>query len=96
MPADFRLFDKKAEIFLPHATTAEDNQPGKRGFSTLELAGRLNDGVTLEQARDDVKTIAATLAQDYARLNDGWTLRLIPLSEVMSGDTRGTLPLVGW
>jgi len=91
MPAGFRLLDQKAEIFIPHALSVDEASARGRGFSTLFLAGRLNDGVSIEQGRSDVEAIAARLAEQYAVLNNGWTLRLIPLAEQMSGDTRGTL-----
>ena len=91
MPPGFRLLDKTADVFVPHALTPNEASLAGRGIATLELVGRLNDGVSIEQARTDVEAIAQRLAEQYATYNAGWTLRLVPLSDQILGNTRETL-----
>lgn len=91
MPPGFQLLDKRADIFLPHAFAPAVVGPEGRGAATMELAGRLNDGVTIEQARADVEAIGLRLAEQFPLIDKGWTLRIFPLTEQMTGDTRSTL-----
>ena len=53
----------------------------KRGGHYLTLVGRLADGVTREQAQAELSTIAAALAREYPKENEGWGVRLVPLAE---------------
>ena len=91
MPPSFRLLDKPSDIFVPQAFAPAELGLDGRGRGIYELAGRLNDGVTLEQARSDAEAIAARLSEQYADLNKGWVLRVVPLSEQLLGNTRGSL-----
>ena len=91
MPPGFRLLDKTSDIFVPHALTPVESSEVGRGRATLELVARLNDGISIEQARSDVEAIAARLAEQHNDINNGWTLRLLPLAEQLLGNTRGTL-----
>ena len=91
MPPGFQLLDKQADIFTPHALSADEASLKGRGFSTLELIGRLNSGVSLEQARSDLEAVATRLAEQYPRVNTGWTMKVVPMAEALTGDTRSTL-----
>ena len=53
--------------------------------------GRLKEGVTLAQAQADTDLIAAQLEQQYPDSNTGWSLRLIPLREILVGGSRTML-----
>jgi putative ABC transport system permease protein len=58
--------------------------------------GRLRPGVSLEQARAGMDTIAARLEQQYPDTNTGWRVQLVPLHEQLVGNIRpALLVLVG-
>lgn len=89
MPADFRLLDGTSEAWF----SADLNQGDlvKRGLHTLRVIGRLNDGVTVEQASADLASVASKLAEEFPDMNGGWTTQLVPLNEHLIGDIRSTL-----
>src|SRR5438067_5938272 len=55
------------QIWVPLAFPAEE--AAQRGNHYLEVIGRLKPGVTLAQARAEMETIAARLAQQYPEEN---------------------------
>ena len=60
------------------------------------VAGRLKDGVSRQQAQDNMKTLAAQLAREYPADNQGRTVALIPLAEsLIQPDSRSGFVLVG-
>jgi predicted permease len=65
----------------------------RRGRYTMVIA-RLRDGVTVEQAQADLKTVAAWLATEYPAFNTGWTTNVVPLMEQVVGSSRSVLALV--
>ena len=52
MPRGFDVHDQRVELWQP--ITIDPAHPGGRGSHSLYLIGRLKDGVTLAQARDDL------------------------------------------
>jgi predicted permease len=61
---------------------ATDSRVRERGRRWMFLTGRLKDGVTLDQARSQMSTIAARLAQEYPDVNKNLDVALVPASEV--------------
>lgn len=59
---------------------------GPRDARNLRFLARLKDGVTFEQAATEVSAIGAALANEYPRTNGGWTIRLVPVSDLIGGD----------
>jgi predicted permease len=60
------------------------------------VAGRLKDGVTRQQAEDNMKTLTAQLAREYPADNRGRTVALIPVSEsVIQPDSRHVFVMAG-
>jgi len=47
----------------------------------LDAVGRLRAGVTVEQARAEIATIAASLEAEYPATNKGWGVVVQPLHE---------------
>ena len=96
MPPSFRLLDQTAEIFVPQAIVPSAMTEEDRGRSVLDLVGRLNEGVSLEQAQTDLDSISARLGEAHTDLNKGWLLRIVPLTEKLLGNSRsGLLALFG-
>ncbi|HTY84706.1 MAG TPA: ABC transporter permease [Silvibacterium sp.] len=60
----------------------------RRGCHNLYGVARLKDGVTVETALADMKSIAAQLEKQYPNTNQGQGAAVIPLSEAIVGDVR--------
>jgi predicted permease len=58
------------------------------------VIARLKSGVTVEQARADMKSIEQQLISEYPMQNGGNTIRLVTLQESLVGDTRPSLLLL--
>lgn len=62
-----------------------------RNVHALANVARLRPGVTIEQARADLSTVAAQLAQAYPDSNTGWNATAVPIHEQTVGDIRPAL-----
>ena len=62
-----------------------------RGAHRLSVVGRLKDGVTIEQANADVRTIASRLEQQYPDDNTNRGARVEPLRDAIVADARPAL-----
>jgi putative ABC transport system permease protein len=78
MPASFR-FGGREPIWTPMAFTTQQAQ--NHGGHYLSAIGRLKPGVTLDQARAEMVTIAGRLATQYPEANAGWNVKLMSLLE---------------
>ena len=65
--------------------------PSQRGPYYLTGQARLKPGVTLEQARADLSTIARRIEQQNPLTNSNITFRAVPLEEAIVGDVRPAL-----
>ena len=90
MPPDFTLLGERTDFLIPYGWTMERlrSAPG-RGFS-YGLA-RLRDGISLEQASSDMKTIAAQLETEFPWRNARWSVTLVPVHEQMVDQIRPAL-----
>ena len=68
--------------------TNRGNHPGMYSFA------RMNRGVSIDQARTEMKAIAARLADQYPNTNKGNSIEVEPLLDAIVGDLRGTLVLL--
>jgi len=79
------------DVWIP--LTLSEN--AARDERTLRLIGRLRPGVSVPQASAEVRQIAERLARDYPKTNEGWTARVAPTREAMTGtDTWVVLSLL--
>jgi len=65
--------------------------PSRRGPYYLTGEGRLKPGVTLDQARAELATIAQRIHQLNPGTNANMTIRAVPLEEAIVGDVRPAL-----
>jgi putative ABC transport system permease protein len=92
LPSDFRFpgWESLAEpgllVPLSLGVTATD-----RGSYYLRAIGRLRDGVSITRAAEELNAIAAGLAEEYPETNRGRIARVIPLREIVLGDSAGLL-----
>lgn len=92
MPPAIELpgFDNwKDQLWVPLAFPSEEAQ--SRGNHYLEVIARLKSGVTLEQARAEMETISARLAQQYPADNLRIGSVVVPLHEEVVGNIKPAL-----
>jgi putative ABC transport system permease protein len=69
-----------AQIFLPMLI---DRAHESRGNHTLRVVGRLRHGGALEEARDEMRAVAAAMEQEFPATNTNWGVRIDTLSDTM-------------
>ena len=77
MPPRFK-FPELQNLWLPLSEFAVSQHRGARG---LDVFGRLRDGVTLAQARQEADAVAANLATAFPVTNKGWGALVRTMSE---------------
>jgi putative ABC transport system permease protein len=77
MPVGFS-FPENQKIWIPLGPSADTEPRTSRYLFTF---GRLKPGVTIDQAREELKSITAALGKLYPTTNDGWSAILRPLSD---------------
>jgi predicted permease len=75
------------EFWLPLSLMDKESRTRRVGH-TLDVVGRLKPGVDLAEARADMQTIAARLAQAYPATNRNIGVLLTPLREQLVGSLR--------
>ena len=88
MPESFRFPDKDAELWVPLAP--DPQLRNNRNALWLKAVGRLKPGVSLEQARADMSTIAGRLEQQYDFMS-GYGVNLVPIHDQVVGSVRPAL-----
>jgi putative ABC transport system permease protein len=95
LPSDFRHLeinpDRPADVF---STYRFDPVSANRGGHFIRGIGRLKDGVTLEQSRAEMDTIARRLEQQYPVSNINQGVRVDPLLDSMVGGSRPVVMLL--
>jgi putative ABC transport system permease protein len=88
MAPGFSYLDKSVDLWLPIGFSAQARTPRGRW---MNVAGRLKPGVTFEQAGQDMMRVHAELARMFPDFNTGWTARVVPLREELTGDVKPAL-----
>jgi putative ABC transport system permease protein len=88
MPAGFSILDKDVDVWTPAGFSAQHRTPQGRW---LMVIARLKDGVTFSRAQDDMTRVAGQLTQMFPNFDTGWTARVVPLKEQLTGDVRPAL-----
>src|SRR5688572_12939962 len=68
------------QIFVPLTIDAARENRGNR---VMRVVGRLGPGVSIEQARDDMRTIAAAIGNEFPASNKGWSVRVDSVYDTM-------------
>ncbi|HET9513370.1 MAG TPA: ABC transporter permease [Gemmatimonadales bacterium] len=71
-----------------------NDQGRSRRFHFLATFGRMREGVTLEQARQELETIGRRIAADFPDMNQGHLPQLVPLQLAGTNTARPVLWLV--
>ena len=88
MPPGFSYLDKTVDVWIPMGFTAQARTPRGRW---INVAGRLKAGVTFEQSQQDMTRVHAELTRMFPDFNTGWTARVVPLRQELTGRVRPAL-----
>jgi predicted permease len=89
LPREFHFAMRAAEFFTTiHGPTGCEQSRDCYGLYGL---GRLRDGVSLDAATAETRTMAARLEKEYPDFNTGRSARLVPIRDAIVGDIRPTL-----
>ena len=95
MPANFGWHiqkgtqaSKPADIWLPLQIT---NDLRRRRGRFAGAVARLKPGVPMDQAKQEMDTIGARLAQQYPEFNTNWGVNVVPLRTQVTGEIRKPL-----
>jgi predicted permease len=96
MPADFLLMGFTPQLWTPLTLSAADAAPAARQNRYLFLFARLAPGVTLDQARAEMRVYAQRAAQDFPDLEKRWEVgvRTLPDYLVYSFGIRNALAII--
>jgi putative ABC transport system permease protein len=89
MPAGFAFPSKETRLWRPLALTPR--QRANHGGFFLSSIGRLKPGITLEQARAEMRALAAHLETVYPESNRGYGIWVVRLLDQVVGTTRQAL-----
>ncbi len=91
LPPEFqlRLFEQEKQVYAPQAP--DEGWRQQRRATYLKVLGRLQTGVSVEQARAEMETIAAQLATEYPQTNGGIGVTTVSLPENLTGHVRPAL-----
>ena len=93
----FPLSDNAVDAWTSIAEEAEGKSPAttQRGNDQLNIVGRLKPGVTLEQAKEDLSSVARGLATQYSDTNKWHTTAMVaPELEYQVGKMRPALEVL--
>lgn len=88
MPPGFQT-PAKAQFWVPRVFSAFEQQD--RDLKALLVLGRLADGVTVDQAQTELKTLFAALREQYPDVLTGWDISAHPALEDLAGPLRPTM-----
>ena len=82
MPPTFHFPNREVQLWTPLTFREADYE--NRNNSYIEAVGRLNHGVTFEQTRAELSSLAARLAQDYPETNAETGISFFRMRDTMS------------
>ncbi len=96
MGANFRLLEFTPQLWTPLVLNAADQTPAARKNRFLFLFGRLAPGVTLEQARSELRILAKQAEAEYPAIEKRWgiAVRSLPDYVVYAFDIRTALAVL--
>jgi putative ABC transport system permease protein len=77
-------YPSDADFYLPFAPTPR--QLADRGAHYYQVTGRLRDGVTVRQAKAEMRIVAERLANAYPATNLGLSVKVEPLLDGINGE----------
>ncbi|PYS88844.1 MAG: hypothetical protein DMF64_19445 [Acidobacteria bacterium] len=93
LPQTFE-WQSPVDLFVPIENSLGDDLQARDNHPGIYLIGTLKNGVTVEQARAELTTITARLAQQYPKTNAGNGFTLAKLQDRATEDIRAALLVV--
>jgi putative ABC transport system permease protein len=87
MPPGFALPAAGVQAWIPWDLSGD--RPRDQHY--LGAIGRLRPDVSVAQADQELKQVAANLGREYPETNEGWSVRVSPLAEEVVGDSARVL-----
>ena len=95
MPAEFDFPPSgNVDVWTPLSFDPNDGHGRSRKARSLNVVGRLADGVSHEQAQRDMTLVASALATTYPDSNTGWGARVIAAQEQLVTTVRPALLMI--
>ncbi|MEY2504720.1 MAG: hypothetical protein QOG27_1000, partial [Verrucomicrobiota bacterium] len=98
MPPGVRLYlkagslvNKPVDFWWPYVLGPEAREARGR---YLTVIGRLKPGLTIETARSEMSSIYASVTQELPDFDTGWSTKVVPLRQELSGEIRPALLLL--
>ncbi len=88
MPAGFYYMDKRVNLWMPVPFSEASRTPRGRWITVL---ARLKPDVTFGRAQQDMERVHGELRRLFPDFNTGWTARVVPLTEQLTGNVRPAL-----
>jgi putative ABC transport system permease protein len=82
------LVGKPVELWEPFVLPASAREPRGRFLTAI---ARLKPGVTVDEARVQMSTIASNLVAELPQFDTGWSTQVVPLHEELAGELRPAL-----
>jgi predicted permease len=92
MPASFRTVGN-AEVWVPWTMSADEQR--ERRFHLVGTIGRLRGGRSAAEAESELDTIYRQLEADYPETTAQWSPRVLPLRDLLIGDSERALMVLG-
>ena len=90
MPPRFTIEGQKADFYVTYGWTLEQLRAAPGRGSSHAIA-RLRDGVTVQQAQDEMRTMMLGLEKEQPRRNTGWSAVAVPIHELTTETIRPAL-----
>ena len=85
-------FMEQAQLYVPLAFTPAQLDPNARGHQNIDVVARLRAGATLDQARAEMKLVAARMTRNLPDwYPPDWNIALDPLADSVAGELRTPL-----
>jgi putative ABC transport system permease protein len=96
MPANFRMLGFIPQLWTPLVFTAADQTEAARKDRSLDLYARLKPGVSVEQARAEMATLAHRAEEDFPQTDKGWgaAVRTLPEYLIQNFNVRAGLAVM--
>lgn len=85
--------DERVDMWMP-LRFSEQERTRRDWRNYYHAVARLADGVSIGQAEQEIQAVSERLAEEYPETNAGWSVELVPLSDMIVGDVRPTLWLL--
>ncbi len=92
MPRSFKTVGN-SDVWLPWIMT--EHERADRRFHMVGVMARLDAGLTAVDAERELRSVYQQLAANHPETTDRWTARVVPLRELMLGDSRRALQALG-